>query len=611
MIPKKIHYCWFSGKKMPKEFEYYMESWRRHCPDYQIIRWDESNYDIGKNRYMESAYKEKRWGFVPDYARFDIIYREGGIYLDTDVEILKPLDDLLDNPCFFGNEDELHINPGLGFGAEKGNPVIGELRDMYDNLSFYQEDGTMNLTPSPEYVTRKLREMGIKMNNGIIRQKDVTIYPTEYLGAMDYCSGIINKTENTYSIHHFSCTWMTREEKKAEERRRNFCNTYGNFMGNRIDGIYKRIAKRQIIRDRSYVPVGERIVQRLIYSEKKNRERLDAVQPSEDTAKFPFNKAVMLSPAVNSINLGDSIIEAECIKQLDMLQKDNICKVSTHLHPDSRQIKCMKEADVVLVAGSNLLGGDVNHNQWKLPKDFTALSQLCLMGCGWSNYGECNEFSKKFYSKVLNNGWIHSARDRYTVQQLKDAGVRDVLYTGCPTMWNLTEEHCSKISAGKSESVVTALTSYQADYDRDSFMMQVLFEQYRQVYFWPQGTEDEKYLRQILTNSEKERVVILKRDIGSLKKILELEKPDYIGNRLHGGIFALNMCCRSKVIAIDNRALEIGRDTGLPVIRREDLKQQLEDCIYDNSPTAILMPWENISRWKRQFMEEENEERKN
>ena len=141
MIPKKIHYCWFSGNKMPKEFEAYIASWKKNCPDYEIIRWDETNYDVSRNTYMKDAYKEKRWGFVPDYARFDIIYQEGGIYLDTDVELLKSLDPLLDNPCFLGFEDKNHINPGLGFGAERGNPVIKALCDMYKQIDFYNKDG--------------------------------------------------------------------------------------------------------------------------------------------------------------------------------------------------------------------------------------------------------------------------------------------------------------------------------------------------------------------------------------------------------------------------------------------------------------------------------------
>ena len=226
------------------------------------------------------------------------------------------------------------------------------------------------------------------------------------------------------------------------------------------------------------------------------------------------------------------------------------------------------------------------------------------MGCGWSAYGEGNEFTNAFYRTVLNNGWIHSVRDRYTQEQLKAAGVKNVLYTGCPTMWNLTEEHCRKISRKKSHVVVTALTSYQSDYDNDSYQMSLLFEHYDKVYFWPQGEEDERYLNYILTESEKKKIIILERNVETLKTVLKNEQADYIGNRLHAGIFALNEYCRSKIIGIDNRALEIGKDTGLPVIQRETLKEHLEEWMYDDEPMQIQMPWDNIKRWKQQFMDE-------
>lgn len=607
MIPKKIHYCWFSGRTMPKEFEACIASWKKYCPDYEIVRWDETNYDVGQNTYMRDAYQEKRWGFVPDYARFDIIYREGGIYLDTDVELLRSLDPLLENPCFFGFEDKNHINPGLGFGAECGNPVIKALRDMYEQISFYRQDGSLNLMPSPEYVTAKLQEMGLEINNQLQTKEDMTVYPSDYLGAKDYYTGEINKTENTYSIHHFSCTWMTREEKKQEERRRKFCAAYGQFLGNRVDGICKRMAAMHRPDGTNGEHIADRITQHFLYSQKQNEKRLERLPDYTDRENTPINRIALLTPAEKSVNLGDSIIEAACIDALIVLQGHHPVKVSTHTHPSGREIQHLKNADLVIAAGSNLLSGDVSHSQWKLPRDFSALDNLCLMGCGWSDYGQSNPFSKEFYRKVLNNGWLHSVRDRYTEERLREAGAENVLYTGCPTMWTLTDEHCAGIPAKKGRSVVTALTSYQADYERDSFQMQVLFEQYDTVIFWPQGENDRKYLNRILTESEKKRVVILDRNLDPFKMLLQTEKPDYIGNRLHAGILALTMGCRSRIIAIDNRALEIGKDTGLPVLRREELKERLESSIYAEDPISVHMPWENIKRWKQQFQVEENE----
>ena len=132
MIPKIIHYCWFGGNEIPENDKKCIESWKKYCPDYKIIRWDESNYDYKKNSYMREAYEAKKWGFVPDYARLDIIYNYGGIYLDTDVELLKSLDEILDCEGFFGFESENLVNLGLGFGAVKGNEII---RDMMLQLS--------------------------------------------------------------------------------------------------------------------------------------------------------------------------------------------------------------------------------------------------------------------------------------------------------------------------------------------------------------------------------------------------------------------------------------------------------------------------------------------
>ena len=127
MIPKKIHYCWFGNNPLPEKDRKCIESWKKYCPNYEIIRHDENNYDISKNKYMKQAYESKKWGFVPDYARLDIIYNEGGIYLDTDVELTKNLDELLKYDAYMGFEDDIHVSPGLGFGAIKHHEGIKKL----------------------------------------------------------------------------------------------------------------------------------------------------------------------------------------------------------------------------------------------------------------------------------------------------------------------------------------------------------------------------------------------------------------------------------------------------------------------------------------------------
>lgn len=208
MIPKVIHYCWFGGNLLPDEYKKYIDSWKKLCPDYEIREWNESNYDVSKNKYMFDAYHEKKWGFVPDYARFDIIYENGGFYLDTDVELLKSLDELVDLNGYLGFETAEYVNGGLGFGAEKGNGLIKELRDMYDDISFYNDDSTLNLTPSPHYITECLKKHGLSQNNMKQIIENVMIFPSDYFAPKDYFTGEITLTVNTISIHQFSASWQ-------------------------------------------------------------------------------------------------------------------------------------------------------------------------------------------------------------------------------------------------------------------------------------------------------------------------------------------------------------------------------------------------------------------
>lgn len=213
MIPKKIHYCWFGNGAIPDLDKKCIESWRRYCPDYEIIKWDESNYDVTKNKYMKDAYEAKKWGFVPDYARFDILYREGGIYLDTDVELIKPLDTLLENSAFMAFERGNAIAAGLGLGAEANNEDIKALRDLYDDVQFIDINNEMNLTPSPKYYTDYFLERGLVQDDSQQRIGSVEIYPAEYFCPRDYYSGKLTITANTISIHHYNASWLSTKKK--------------------------------------------------------------------------------------------------------------------------------------------------------------------------------------------------------------------------------------------------------------------------------------------------------------------------------------------------------------------------------------------------------------
>lgn len=220
MIPKIIHYCWFGGNPIPEKDRRCIESWKKMCPDYEIKKWDESNYDISKNSYMKEAYDAKKWGFVPDYARLDIIYNHGGIYVDTDVELIKNVDDLLENHAFMGFEDGKHVSPGLIIAAEPHHETIGKLMDIYTDRHFLKEDGSLDLTPSPTMNTDFLMERGLLPNNKMQTVSDITIYPTEYFCPKDYYSGKLNETENTYSIHWFNASWQSPHRKRMLKVRR-------------------------------------------------------------------------------------------------------------------------------------------------------------------------------------------------------------------------------------------------------------------------------------------------------------------------------------------------------------------------------------------------------
>lgn len=213
-IPKIIHYCWFGGKPLPELVQKRIASWKKFCPDYEIKEWNESNYDITKNNYMNKAFENKQWAFVSDYARLDIIYEYGGIYFDTDVEVVRPLDDLLNLKGFAGVEHEKTLtgeklcNTGLGFGAIPKLPIIKEFRDNYEHINFIKEDGSFNQTVCSVFQTSILLKKGLKFDNSIQEIEGLTIFPAEYFAPKEYFSGKITLTKNTYSIHHFDAYWV-------------------------------------------------------------------------------------------------------------------------------------------------------------------------------------------------------------------------------------------------------------------------------------------------------------------------------------------------------------------------------------------------------------------
>ena len=239
MIPKTIHYCWFGGGAIPEKDKQCINSWKRICPEYEIVLWNEDNYDVSRLEYMKQAYDCKKWGFVPDYARLDIIYNHGGIYLDTDVEIIKSFDELLMNKGFAGFEGNQYVALGLGFGAEKNNILIKKLMEQYENRLFIKEDGSLDTISSPMLSTIIFQEEGFIMNGEEQSLNGFTLYPTEVLCPMDYKTGKLTITENTRSIHWYNASWFTEIQRRELNTKRSINKLFGVKMGSVLFKVIK------------------------------------------------------------------------------------------------------------------------------------------------------------------------------------------------------------------------------------------------------------------------------------------------------------------------------------------------------------------------------------
>jgi hypothetical protein len=208
MIPKIIHYCWFGKGSLPMLAFNCIESWKYYLPDYKIMLWDENNFDVECIPYVSQAYKLKKFAFVSDYARFHILSQFGGIYMDTDVEVIKSLDEFLHHKLFTGFENNERVAPGLILGAEKGNQLIGELMDSYNDKEFVLSDGRLNMETVVTYTTNILIKKGLRLDGTLQEVANATIYPVEYFSPKSYFTGKTFITENTYSIHHYAGSWV-------------------------------------------------------------------------------------------------------------------------------------------------------------------------------------------------------------------------------------------------------------------------------------------------------------------------------------------------------------------------------------------------------------------
>ena len=221
IIPKKIHYCWFGRNELPELAERCIESWKKYCPNYEIIEWNENNFNIESNLYVKEAYEKGKYAFITDYVRLYVLYEYGGIYMDTDVEVIKPIDKFLEHSAFTGCENDNYCVTGI-MASEKKHPWIGELLSLYDNKRFILQNGKIDITPNTELITKStISEYGWKKSNNYqVLKNDLHIYPHETFCAKDWRNGKINITDNTYTIHNFAGSLITDKDKKKDKRNR-------------------------------------------------------------------------------------------------------------------------------------------------------------------------------------------------------------------------------------------------------------------------------------------------------------------------------------------------------------------------------------------------------
>lgn len=209
MIPKTIHYCWFGGAEKSAKAQKCIASWKKYCPDYEIVEWNESNFDLDQHPYLKWCHDNKKWAFLSDFARLIIVYQNGGIYFDTDVQVVRSLDELLEHEAFYGFETEKFVNTGEGFGAEAQHLTVGAMLSLYQSMQA-NADGTYTIIGCPNLNTKALELFGLEHNGKRQTVGGAAVYPIEYFNPYDDPTGKLNLTPNTYSIHWYAKTWMNK-----------------------------------------------------------------------------------------------------------------------------------------------------------------------------------------------------------------------------------------------------------------------------------------------------------------------------------------------------------------------------------------------------------------
>ena len=245
-IPRTIHYCWFGRNPKPELALKCIESWKKYCPDYKIVEWNEDNFDINCCAYVREAYEAKKWAFVSDVTRLYALVNHGGIYMDTDVELLKPLDDFLSYEAVSGFEAKDRIPTGL-MACRKGHPLFTELLRDYNDAHFIREDGSLDTTTNVTRITNACLKYGLRLDNTLQTVHGFTLFPSDYFCPKSHADNVVRITDNTHAIHWFDGSWMDVDAKIAHRRMQKFNRIFGEKLTSDVCGIISCVGKEGLV----------------------------------------------------------------------------------------------------------------------------------------------------------------------------------------------------------------------------------------------------------------------------------------------------------------------------------------------------------------------------
>lgn len=315
-----------------------------------------------------------------------------------------------------------------------------------------------------------------------------------------------------------------------------------------------------------------------------------------------FDPGIENNNGYPSSNLGDLIIQEAVNQELIALFKEpDIKRLSTQSFVEDLHFRKINDHSFIFVGGTNLLSSNMNkYKQWKIKfRDAIKIRNAILLGVGWWQYQtNPNLYTKLLLKIVLSRKIMHSVRDSYTKEKLNSIGIFNVLNTGCPTMWPLTQINPNEYPKSQSDNALVMLTDYNKKPELDKQLLKLILNKYKQVYFWPQGRRDYQYIIELNLP-----VSILENSFDSLKEFCSSGTSfDYIGTRLHGGIYCLRSRRRALILEIDNRAKEIAKDTNLQTVERDDF-EKIEKWIAESPIPQIKLNCDAINQWRSQFSE--------